>query len=53
MLKWDNDSPVTFKSDGTTVHDFEERFANEDAQISFYDKEDAEPVTTILKEESK
>jgi len=36
MLKWDSDSPVTFKPDGTTVHDFEERFANEDRQVSFY-----------------
>lgn len=31
MLKWDNDSPVTFKADGHTVHDFEARFAAEDA----------------------
>ena len=33
MLKWDNDSPVTFHADGHTVHDFEERFALEDAGI--------------------
>ena len=33
MLKWDNDSPVTFHTDGHTVHDFEERFALEDAGI--------------------
>ncbi len=26
MLKWDNDSPVTFKADGHTIHDFDERF---------------------------
>lgn len=26
MLKWDNDSPVTFKTDGHTVHDFDKRF---------------------------
>lgn len=36
MLKWDKDSPVTFKPDGTTVHNFEERFANEDAQITMF-----------------
>jgi len=38
MLKWDKDSPVTFKPDGTTVHDFEERFKNEDAQISLFEE---------------
>lgn len=30
MLKWDLDSPVTFKPDGHTVHDFDRRFALED-----------------------
>ena len=30
MLKWDKDSPVTFKPDGRTVHDFDERFQLED-----------------------
>ena len=30
MLKWDKDSPVAFKPDGHTVHDFERRFALED-----------------------
>lgn len=30
MLKWDADSPVTFKADGHTVHDFDERFQLED-----------------------
>lgn len=30
MLKWDNDSPVTFHADGHTVHDFEKRFMMED-----------------------
>ena len=30
MLKWDLDSPVTFKPDGHTVHDFGRRFACED-----------------------
>lgn len=26
MLKWDNDSPVTFRADGHTIHDFDRRF---------------------------
>lgn len=30
MLKWDKDSPVTFRSDGKTVQDFERRFQMED-----------------------
>lgn len=30
MLKWDNDSPVSFKPDGHTVHDFDARFSLED-----------------------
>lgn len=30
MLKWDKDSPVTFKADGHTVHDFDMRFDAED-----------------------
>ena len=30
LLKWDDDSPTTFKSDGFTVHDFEKRFQYED-----------------------
>lgn len=30
LLKWDSDSPTTFKPDGHTVHDFEKRFAAED-----------------------
>jgi hypothetical protein len=30
LLKWDKDSPVSFKPDGHTVHDFDERFALED-----------------------
>lgn len=33
MLKWDTDSPVTFKADGHTVHDFEKRFQLEDEGI--------------------
>ena len=30
LLKWDNDSPVTFHADGRTVHDFDRRFRWED-----------------------
>ena len=30
LLKWDNDSPVSFKPDGHTVHDFDLRFQLED-----------------------
>lgn len=37
MLKWDNDSPITFKPDGKTIHDIDKRFELEDAQISFFD----------------
>lgn len=33
LLKWDKDSPVTFHSDGHTVHDFEKRFALEDENL--------------------
>lgn len=39
MLKWDDDSPVTFKADGHTVHDFDRRFQLEDeGYISADDK---------------
>lgn len=30
MLKWDDDSPVSFHADGRTVHDFDRRFQMED-----------------------
>ena len=30
LMKWDLDSPVTFRSDGHTVHDFDKRFQLED-----------------------
>ena len=33
MLKWDKDSPVSFKPDGRTVHDFDARFALEDEGV--------------------
>lgn len=33
LLKWDNDSPIKFKSDGHTVHDFDKRFELEDKGI--------------------
>ena len=29
LMKWDLDSPVTFKADGHTVHDFDRRFQME------------------------
>ena len=29
LMKWDIDSPVTFKADGHTVHDFDRRFQME------------------------
>ena len=29
-MKWDKDSPVTFRADGHTVHDFDRRFRMED-----------------------
>ena len=33
LLKWDIDSPVTFKADGHTVHDFDKRFYLEDIGV--------------------
>ena len=30
LLRWDNDSPIPFKADGHTVHDFDRRFRLED-----------------------
>ena len=38
MLKWDTDSPVTFKADGHTVHDYDKRFHLEDKGIIEPDK---------------
>lgn len=38
MLKWDSDSPVTFKSNGHTVHDFDKRFQMEDEGLLPTDK---------------
>lgn len=37
MLKWDLDSPVTFKADGHTVHDYDRRFALEDDGLIYPD----------------
>ena len=37
LLKWDSDSPVTFKADGHTVHDFDRRFQMEDEGLIFPD----------------
>ena len=33
LLKWDKDSPVTFKADGHTVHDYDRRFEQEEQGI--------------------
>ena len=35
MLKWDKDSPVTFKADGKTVWDYERRFTLEDEGLIY------------------
>ena len=37
MLKWDADSPVTFKPDGHTIHDYDRRFAAEDEGLIYPD----------------
>lgn len=37
MLKWDKDSPVTFKADGHTVHDYDRRFDLEDEGLIYPD----------------
>ena len=37
MLKWDADSPVTFKADGHTVRDYDRRFAAEDEGLIYPD----------------
>jgi hypothetical protein len=37
MLKWDKDSPATFKADGHTVHDFDRRFQMEDDGLIYSD----------------
>ena len=33
LMKWDLDSPTTFKADGHTVHDYDKRFDLEDKGI--------------------
>lgn len=38
LLKWDNDSPVSFKPDGRTVHDYDRRFQLEDEGFIRADK---------------
>ncbi len=37
MLRWDADSPVTFKPNGHTVHDYDRRFALEDEGLIYPD----------------
>lgn len=36
MMKWDLDSPVTFKPNGMTIHDFENLFELEDRQTTLF-----------------
>lgn len=38
LLKWDLDSPVTFKGNGHTVHDFDRRFAMEEQGLISSDR---------------
>lgn len=38
LLKWDLDSPTTFKSDGHTVHDYDKRFLLEELELIPKDK---------------
>lgn len=38
MLKWDNDSPVSFMPNGHTVHDLEHRFQLEDEGLIYPDE---------------
>lgn len=38
LLKWDADSPVSFKADGHTVHDFDKRFQLEDEGLIYADE---------------
>ena len=33
LMKWDLDSPISFKADGHTVHDFDRRFRMEDEKL--------------------
>ena len=37
MLKWDKDSPVTFKANGQSVHDYDRRFQMEDEGLIYPD----------------
>lgn len=37
MLKWDKDSPVTFKANGQSVHDYDQRFQMEDEGLIYPD----------------
>lgn len=38
LMKWDLDSPVSFKADGHTVHDFDRRFQMEEMGLVPMDK---------------
>jgi 3'-phosphoadenosine 5'-phosphosulfate sulfotransferase (PAPS reductase)/FAD synthetase len=52
MLKWDKDSPRTFKPDGTTVHDLDLRFALEAGEIDgfTYEKRKKNFQQTLFKQ---
>ena len=49
MLKWDTDSPVTFKADGHTVRDYDDRFRMEDEGLI----PDGKPFRWALLEETQ
>jgi len=36
MMKWDSDSPVTFKPNGMTIHDYDNMFQFEEQQVSLF-----------------
>ncbi len=38
MLQWDADSPVSFRSDGRTLADYDQRFQLEDEHLAFPDR---------------
>ena len=37
MLRLDSCSPLTFRADGTTIHNLDERFKLEDSQMTIFD----------------
>lgn len=53
MLKWDKDSPTTFKSNGKTVHDYDRRFELEDKQLIPLDRKFRWKMLDLTEEELK